>query len=252
MRNKCLPVALLLFAGSLSALHAQEATPKAAAEPERNNMLKVNMSALILKNISLQYERKISRKVTLALGAHVLPFGKVPFNGLVKQVVNDPSVPIDDFRLGSSGITPEIRWYLSKRGAFHGFYLGAFAAFNQYKTDLPIQYDNDTKTGVFNGTLKTFTGGLQLGAQWNLGRRIYLDWWIIGPNVGQGKGTLAFAGVLSPTDQDDIRQAIEDVRDDFPVDAIESYQVNSQGASIQVKGPWLGLRGMAFNLGFRF
>lgn len=252
MKNVCALVALFLVGMAFTHVFAQDNSTEKKPDPERNNMLKVNVSALFLKNISLQYERKIGRKFTLGLGAHTMPFGKIPFNSLVKQVVDDPSVPIDDFRLGTTGVTPEIRWYVGKKGAFHGFYLGAFASFNKYKTDLPIQYDNDTKTGVFNGTLNTFTGGLQLGVQWKLGKRVYLDWWIIGPNYGQGKGKLAFAGALTQTDQDDIRQAIEDIRNDFPTDPIESFQVNSQGASIDMKGPWLGLRGMAFNLGFRF
>lgn len=252
MKNVCLAAGIFLLGSMITPAFAQDEAADKKGDVERNNILKVNVSALFLKNISLQYERKISRKFTVALGAHTLPFGKLPFNGLMKRVIDDPSVPIDDFRIGASGITPELRWYVGKKGAFRGFYLGAFVSFNQYKTDLPIQYDNDTKTGVFNGTLKTFTGGLQLGAQWKLGNRVYLDWWIIGPNYGRGSGRLAFAGALTQADQDDIRQAIDDIRNDFPTDPIESFQVNSQGASIDVKGPWLGLRGMAFNLGFRF
>lgn len=252
MKNVSFIVALFLSAAASTPAFGQDGNAEKNVLSERNNILKINASALFLKNISLQFERKISRKFTVALGAHTLPFGKIPFKGFLKAVINDPSVPIDDFRVGASGVTPEIRWYVGKKGAFRGFYIGAFASFNRYKTDLPVQYDNDTKTGVFNGTLKSVTGGIQLGAQWKLSERLYLDWWIIGPNYGQGTGRLAFAGALTQADQDDIRQAIADIRNDFPTDPIENIQVNSQGASIDVKGPWLGIRGMGINFGFRF
>jgi len=33
---------------------------------------------------------------------------------------------------------------------------------------------------------------------------------------------------------------------------VESYSVNGSGATIRAKGPWGGLRGLGFNLGFRF
>lgn len=241
----------LAFLAVVSA-KAQGSEPDTARVQSLNNMIKLNLSSLILKNFSLQYERRIGKRTTVALNGHWMPFGRLSLSQIMKRVINDPAVPVQDFRLGISGIVPEFRYYLSKRGAFQGFYLGAFLAYNEYKTDLPITYDNDTKTGVFNGKLTTLTGGLQIGAQWNLGRRVYLDWWIIGPNFGNAKGDLDFRGPLTPSEQDDIRQGIEEIKEDVPVNSIKSYEVNSQGAFIDVKGPWLGLRGMAFNLGFRF
>ncbi|MFZ4058322.1 MAG: DUF3575 domain-containing protein [Ferruginibacter sp.] len=225
---------------------------KATVASGKMNMVKLNVSALIFKNISVQYERKLSKRFSFAGNVHFIPFGRLPFSGLVKRAINDASVPVDKFKLGSFGFTPEVRWYVGKRGVFNGFYLGLFGAYNNYKADLPINYSNDTKTGIFTGELKTTTGGLQIGAQWKLSDKVYLDWWIIGGNFGQGKGNLKFTGALLPSEQTDIIDQIEKLKDDLPFNVIESYTVNGQGATIFAKGPWAGLRGMGFNIGIRF
>lgn len=218
----------------------------------RKNQLKINLSALIFTNISLQYERQVGRKTTVALGINMRPFNTLPYKTLLKKAVNEEAVNLDKLKLGAWGITPEFRFYTGRKGAMRGFYIGPFMSYHQYKSDLPIKYDNDTKDGVFSGTLKSYTFGLQLGAQWKLGKNVHLDWWIIGPNYGSARGDLLFTGALSPADQADMINEIETLKDDLPVKAIDSYEVGPAGASIRVKGPWAGLRGMGFCIGYRF
>jgi hypothetical protein len=48
-----------------------------------------------------------------------------------------------------------------------------------YTTDLGGQADID-----MGGKLSANTFGLHLGAQFNLGKNLILDWWIIGPHYG--------------------------------------------------------------------
>ncbi len=218
----------------------------------RKNQIKVNLSALVFTNFSLQYERQVGRKTTVALGANMRPFGTLPYKTLLKKALNEDAVNLDKLKLGVWGITPEFRYYTGKKGAMRGFYIGPFFSYRQYKSDLPIKYDNDTKDGVFSGTLKSYTFGLQFGAQWKLGKHVHLDWWILGPNYGSARGDLIFTSALSPADQQDMIDKIENLKDDLPVKAIDSYQVGPTGASIKVKGPWAGLRGMGFCVGYLF
>jgi hypothetical protein len=219
---------------------------------EKNNVVKINLSSLIFKNISLQYERKISKKSSVALNVHMIPFGQVPLKKAVEKIIDDPSVPVDKLKLGNFGITPEYRFYLGKRGALHGFYFGPFISYNNYKADLPVTYDNDTRTGIFSGTLSAYTFGLQLGAQWKLGKNVVLDWWILGPNYGSAKGDLILASQLSEMEQTSLRDELRQLKEDAPLEVIKSYNVNANGATIVVKGPWAGLRGMGFNIGYKF
>jgi hypothetical protein len=147
---------------------------------------------------------------------------------------------------------PEFRYYVGRKGALHGFYIGPFVSISNYKMNLPINYNN-TKTGIFDGKLNAITVGLQLGKQFRLGNSLTLDWWILGPNYGSANGTLNFTGAsLTTSDQSDLTTQLEDLKNKAPFNAIKSYSVSSTGASVVVKGPWGGLRGLGFSLGFRF
>jgi hypothetical protein len=117
--------------------------------------------------------------------------------------------------------------------------------------NLPINYNNNTKTGIFDGKLNAITGGLQLGKQFRLGNSLTLDWWILGPNYGSANGTLNFTGALTTSDQSDLTTKLKDLTNKAPFKN-SKYSVSSTGASLVVKGPWGGLRGLGFSLGFRF
>lgn len=220
---------------------------------EKKNVVKLNLSALAFRNISLQFERQIGKRTSIAAQVRTIPYGKLPFQSVFENIEDNGDVQFDQFKFGSFGIVPEFRFYLGKKGALHGFYIGPFLNYSNYKMDLPVNYTSGTteKTGVFNGKLDAITGGIQFGSQFSLGKNIVLDWWIFGPNYGSADGTLNFIGSLTPQEQDDLRRELEDVKNEAPLEAIQSYNVTANGASVVVKGPWGGLRG-GLLLGFRF
>ena len=233
-------------------VNAQKEKEKETA-PQKKNIVKINLPALAFKNISLEYERAVGKKTSVAVNVHTIPFGKLPFQSTFKNLTDNSDVKYDQFKLGTFGVVPQLRFYTGKKGALHGFYIGPFFTYNTYKINLPISYTSGTttKTGIFDGKLNAVTGGLQLGSQFSLGKNVVLDWWIFGPNYGSANGTLNFAAALTPAEQADIDQAIKDLKDDLPFDAIKSHSVSSTGAVVNVKGPWAGLRGLGFSLGIR-
>ena len=240
---------LLLCGGLTSILFAQQ--KKATPGNEKNNIVKINLSALVIKNISVQYERKVAKSVSVAANVHYMPSAKLPFLSEIEKAIDDPSVPVDQLKLGAFGVTPEIRFYVSKKGAMHGFYIAPFINYTTYKTDFPLNYS--TKTGIFTGNISTITGGLLFGAQWSLGKFVTLDWWIAGPNYGHANGDLNLSTSLSPLEQAELRNQIEDLKNGAPFDKlIDSYTVSSTGSTMKAKGPWAGLRGLGINIGIRF
>ncbi len=210
------------------------------------------MPALAFKNISLQYERVIGKRSSLAVNVRSIPFSDLAFQSQLKSIFDYAVFEYDQLKLGSFGITPEFRYYVGKKKVLRGFYLGPFISYTSYKINLPIRYNNNSKTGIFDGDLKSFTGGLQFGSQFKIGKNLFLDWWILGPNYGSASGTLSFAGTLTPSEQSDLEKELEMQKMDAPFDAIKSYTVNLSGGNIVVKGPWGGLRGLGFCLGFGF
>ena len=227
--SKIVPAAFLGLVLSVSAF-AQSKEEDKPKESPKNNIVKINLSALVVKNISVQYERKVAKRISVAANVHYRPFGQLPFLSSVEKAINDPGVPVDQLKWGGFGVTPEVRFYVGKKGALRGFYLAPFANISNYKADLPIDYSNGifNKTGIFNGNISTITGGLLLGAQWKLGKSIYLDWWIIGPNYGSAKGDLILTTSLSSIEQSDLRNQIEDLIANAPFDKlVKSYAQNS-------------------------
>ncbi|MBE2229822.1 MAG: DUF3575 domain-containing protein [Chitinophagaceae bacterium] len=234
----------------------EEATSPVKATPEPN-MLKVNLTAIPLKNYSLQYERVMSKKLSLALSFRIMPNTGLPFKSQILDMVgDDPDTRdvVNTFKMSNIAITPELRWYVGKRGYGRGFYIAPFYRYAQFETSqMQFDYDNGTggqETINLSGKLTSHTGGLMFGAQWPLGKSLVLDWWIFGPHYGAGNGD--FTGLssqpLTPSEQADLRDELENL--DIPL-TTKKVTVTANSARLQLDGPWAGIRA-GFSLGFRF
>lgn len=87
-----------------------------------------------------------------------------------------------------------------------------------------------------------------IGAQFKLGGRVYLDWWILGPNYGSSNGSLSGKKSMSPSEQQSLRDELNDL--DIPLTKF-TYTVDANGANADNKGPWAGIRA-GINIAFRF
>lgn len=171
---------------------------------QKKHAVKINLSAAVIRNLSLQYEIAVAPKTSVALAVRNIPYGKLPFSTTISNIVDNNFVDFDKTKVGMFGIVPEVRFYLGKKNALQGFYLGVFGNYTNYNNQVPIAYNN--KTGLFNGKVKTYTGGLQLGAQFKISNSFYIDWWILGPNYGSGSGDLVFAASLTMAEQTVLRE----------------------------------------------
>jgi hypothetical protein len=255
---------LLLVCSSLQ-LTAQQTDEKApgtdnqkqgAASNNRMNIVKVNLTALPLKNFSFQYERVLQQKISAALGIRLMPNGNLPLKESLNDAANgDPDIEkaINNAQIGNFSITPEFRFYPGKKGYGRGFYIAPYYRYAKFTADaIPIDYTvlSNTKTITLKGDMTTHSGGFMLGAQWFLGKYVTLDWWIVGAHYGAGNG--AFVGTPSSPfnqmEQNEVRQTIEDI--DLPVGKITA-EVTANSAKAIFDGPWGGLRG-GIAIGFRF
>lgn len=224
------------------------------------NLIKLNLTALPLNTYSGIYERAIGKKIAVGIGYKHMPKGQLPMLSKIERLIDDEEVNkhLRDLKLGSYAITPEIKFYFGK-DIFKGFYIAPFARYSVYSVDLPFEFTvSETVSGYekteqipLKGDVKTITGGLLFGAQWKLSKRIYLDWFIIGPNGGSAKGNITGNKQLTNEERDALQSEIDDlVSSDIPLVEISGKATNS-GATIDFSGPWAGLRG-GINLGFRF
>ncbi|MBI3137326.1 MAG: DUF3575 domain-containing protein [Sphingobacteriales bacterium] len=231
--------------------------PKTENNGPALNLVKVNLSALVLKNFSLQYERVLNKKFAAALAFRVMPASTLPFKRQILDAVgNDPDTRevVDNFRMSNIAITPEFRFYPGKKGYGRGFYLAPFYRYASFKSSRLIFNYTDGLGGqqsiTLSGKLNSNTAGLLLGAQWPLGKMLVLDWWILGPHYGAGSGK--FTGLssqpMNPIEQNDLRNELENL--DIPFTRKKVF-VDANSARMELDGPWAGVRA-GFSLGVKF
>ena len=262
MRKSLVFMTFAFLVGSTAPVFAQNNEEQITEENEPGkNMIKINILSLPLKNFSLQYERAVAKKITVGLGVRYMPEGKLPLMTIAKSFAesNDPndnfSDQIANIGLGNFALTPEVRFYMGKE-AFRGFYIAPFARYATFKMSLPFDLETEdannqvtTERIDLKGDLNTIAGGILFGAQWKLGKMVYLDWQILGPHFGKATGNLAGKKNLTAEEQADLQDMIDDL-DDIPFIKFTS-NINSSGAEVKVNGPWAGIRS-GLSIGIRF
>jgi hypothetical protein len=238
---------ICLISASLIA-NAQEAK-SGDNSGDKKDQIKINLSALALTNISLQYEHVLNEHSSLCFGASILPSRGLP------TAITDKSTNGDLTKLAVSGFsfTPEYRHYFSGK-APKGFYIAPYFRYSKYTIDqIGFDYDSDLggkKITYVDGTLNSATLGVLFGSQWTLGSRWTLDWWILGFGFGSQKAKIEGTGTFSNSEVQDMKDGIADLDADFPGTLKSTITNNS--ISVEYSLGAVAVRGMGLCLGYRF
>lgn len=247
---KIIKVLVFLFLAAIQNTSAQE-IKKDTTQEINKNLFKIN---LIGFSINGQYERILSKRISVSLSYRVLPSGKFLFRGLIPTTDPQARESLNNLIVSNSAITPEVRFYLGKKGYGQGFYLAPFFRSAKYGGEgIGIDFTLDNgQSATFNmeGNIKTNTYGLLLGAQWKLGKKLWLDWQILGPNYGSAAGTITGKSniALSTNERTSLQNALNDITIPF---VRKNISVSPNEAILSLKGPWAGLR-TGLSLGFSF
>jgi hypothetical protein len=219
--------------------------------------IKANIISPFIKNYGFQLEQVLSKRISIAVGYRTMPKGNLPLkSNIVAASGGSTSTEdaLDALMLQNTAITPEIRFYVGKKGYGRGFYMAPFFRSANYKVDgLTFDYTNASNVNssiALSGELKTATFGLQLGAQWSIGKNVCLDWWILGPHYGNANGVMTGKSSipLSATEQSSLNTELNN----FSVPLADvSHTVNASGATINITGPWAGIKA-GLMLGIKF
>lgn len=247
----------MLLAGlMLASVITAEAQEKKVPSPKKN-LIKVNLTSLPLNKYNGQFERVLGKKISIAVSYRYMPLGNIPLKDNIVRIANGDAnmqKTFDQLLLSNNALTPELRWYPGKKGYGKGFYVAPFIRFSNFHGEgIKIEFTpvNGVKDNItLSGDVKSTTYGLMLGAQWFLGKRLCLDWQIIGPHYGSGAGTLngKSSFTLSAAEQGAIRDAANNI--EIPMTTVRS-EVSSNALKLTLDGPWAGIRA-GISLGFRF
>ncbi len=126
---------------------------------QKKNAIKVNIFSPIVRTGSFFYERALSNATSAQLGFFYTGY------------------KISDTKFSGFGITPEFRFYPSKKEDMKGFYLAPFVRYQNFSL---TQDATDSK-----GTFTSFGGGVLIGGQFLFGNIVTLDMFI-GPAYYSG------------------------------------------------------------------
>jgi hypothetical protein len=107
--------------------------------PEYKNIVKINSAALLLKNVSLLYERKLNSHWTVLAGAGHRWGGSVPNAFRLGKLI----VSSEANRIRGYSFTPEIRYYFNFcecGGSPSGLYAGLYTRYTRYYGDLTFHF----------------------------------------------------------------------------------------------------------------
>lgn len=168
------------------------------------NMVKLNLTGLLMKSVGVQYEHRVRKKITLAGGLIYRPMGSWFFaryydttNASV-GISQETRFMYSSSRYRSLMLTPELRYYLGRR-APRGFYLAAFLRARIDRTNFDFHYYEDLASntqqqiglGRLNETM--LGGGVMAGFQLITKKHWGIDFWFLGPWIGNQHVSLTSA-----------------------------------------------------------
>lgn len=138
MKKVLLYLSVVLYAYSSFAQDAPESET-------RKNVVKLNLFGLGATAIPLQYERALSKNMSVALGVTFVPSRSLPAQLDLGSELTNP-------QFKGIAITPEFRFYPGKKEkhqAPHGFYLAPYLRYASYTFGSPFSFTtSDTVPGT--------------------------------------------------------------------------------------------------------
>jgi len=177
------------------------------------------MGNLEIRNITLSYERLITKKMSLALQAGYLVFPRfiddtVFFNRILIQKGTKYGV----------NLALDYRYYPFQRNrhpAPDGVYIGAYLSYYGFHFQNPFEIIREigpVENGAIKGNLNIVNVGLELGYQFIFWKRFSLDLLLFGPSVSSYGGDLTISGNLDPTSIQNIDEELaQKLMDRFPL-----------------------------------
>lgn len=223
------------------------------------NIIKTNLSGIALGNYHVTYERAVFKNMSLSVSYRYMPKRLVPLKSTLDKYITSEDVFFGDFQMGNTAITPEFRFYFGL-GKMKGFYVAPYGRFAKFDLSVPVKYvasslpGSPTKYATFSGTINSFSGGLMIGTQFQIFKKLVLDIWMLGAHYGNSTGQLDATNItpaMTSLEQQSLQATLNDLKEIGPF-KFEGKVVNSTTAYAKSVGPWAGIRGLGINLGIRF
>ena len=212
---------------------------------DRSNIIKLNIPNLTFGNLTLNYERLLSARNSVALNLGYIRPQKPA--SLLDSALNFEEGEVGEF--SGLTVTAEYRIYGKKKGAGKGFYYGPYARYANHK----LVFNTDIEDNLTNADTRLSAVGLgaQIGVQWLIKDRIAIDWGIIGVAAQWYNFSSTFTAVGDEINFDEVRAELEREINDSPLS--NKLEFTSTENSLQAKMPFLfGGARTYISIGYKF
>lgn len=225
------------------------------------NLIKFNVSGVVLNSYQLQYERVVNKSQSITLTVGVSPNVPLPFRStLLKDFSSnsDAKRAIETTNFTRTTATLEYRFYFSGH-APKGLYFEPFVRYMNMKLSQDYTFtpsDNQLHTAHLNAKFDGFGAGFLIGDQFLLGPHWAIDWWIVGPFYGPNItadfiGTDPKMGDMDAQDLANLKNNIQSVKLPlYTTTATVTPATNTVEAKLV--GPYYGVRAFGLCLAYRF
>jgi len=267
MKNVSMLALILIF--SVTSLCAQTTDTTASASytaklkmDKKNypkNNIKMNIPGMILfNNYHFSYERMLTRKISVTGSFRLMPTKSVTSTTLGKKVAEKfiNASDYNDVTASNKAYTLECRFYGGKHPGARGFYFALYGRYTDFDIYYPYDFYSETNQHYLiplNSTIHGIGGGIGMGAQWLIAKRITLDWNISGVHFGSLNGNAAGKTDLSSLSEKDKQKLEEDINSliDIAGKKYISSTVTNEGVQATIKGPFIGIKtGISIGIAF--
>lgn len=180
------------------------------SEKSKKNEIGVDILDLFDGTFQVSYERAWGQNFSVNFGVGFKTDGLIKLSG-----IDGEKIKTNDLTYTGVKFTPEIRYYLKKEkySGLNGFYFGAYAKHNAFKSDLEGVYINDAQESydfLFDAKLRITSVGLMVGYKLPVSKRFSIDFLIAGPGVVWHKYRVESKKDLPDEFYDDLNQALDD------------------------------------------
>lgn len=222
-------------------------------------VVKINLSGVVIKSFTAQYERILNRHSSITLSASLSPNAPLPF----KQALMDQYGENEDARRAINSTlftkrigTLEYRFYVAGH-APTGWYIAPFVRY--INMDIAQDYTYTPSDDILHhanlkARFNAGGAGVLLGYQWMFGKRVGLDLWLLGPFYGTNVkadfvGNDPLWPSLKPADVVKLEKDIENTK--LPLYSVEAT-MNLPTITAHLDGPYYGIRAFGLALSYRF
>jgi hypothetical protein len=230
------------------------------------NVVKLSLFSIPLGKYNLQYEYAFHKNFSAAINVGLLKFPKY----ITSAVVSDTGA-LSGLKVSGYSVSPEIRFYPGrkiKKQAPSGFYLAPYFSYSKTNVNATFSFDMPTASNPSVTTpqdldakisLSGFTGGLIIGQQWIIAKRVSIDWYILGGGFGKSKLNLDLTQNAITFDANQQAELQKQLDENVGSVEIPGFSVDSKatatanGASVSVSGlPFFSVRSFGLSIGFAF